>query len=329
MEEKKNELQKINPIKQFEQALTTAKNVKDILKIDVVKNRYVANYKGISGREDGLQVFESESFAFIDMANAKPEILECDPYSIVSGFLRASTYGLSFQGNHLSVYPRNVKQRDGKFKKMLVVEPQAHGKRRMLEKMPSIKEVVEGVLIYKGEEFVYDRKQKKVISHKSTWPEPEPSETTVVGAYCTIKFSDATEREVVVTANELKKARAASKMADGGDLWIKYYGEACKKTAYNRAFKVYWDKPQTDAVFTYTASPEDEAIDTQAEDVTDQIDATVIEQHATPAAEDQEAPKSDLPFQANVNESTGEIYPTEEVSQKEAKSTRSKRTPIA
>jgi recombinational DNA repair protein RecT len=315
-EEKKQDLQKVNPLKQFEQQVALAKNVKDILKIDVVKNRYVANYSAISGRQDGLQAYEQESFAFIELVNNKPEIMECDPFSIVAGFLRGSSYALSFAGNHLSVYPRNVKQRDGSYKKVLIVEPQAHGKRRLLEKMPAIKEIMEGVLVFKDEEFIYDRKQKKVLSHKSKWPEPEPSETTVVGAYCTVKFQDGTEREVVVTQTELKKARAASKMNEGGDLWIKYYGEACKKTTYNRAFKVYWDKPQTDKLFSYTV-PDDsdggETVDAASEDVS-AADPTMIDQ-AQPAAEQ----KDD--FKSNVNESTGEVYEEAKVVEKSKKKT--------
>lgn len=323
MAEEKKESQdvaKINPLKQFEVAIKDAKNVKDILKIDSVKNRAVANYTDITGRDDGLKYYEQEAFAFIELANTKPEIIECDPISIIAGFLRASTFGLSFQGNHLAVYPRSVKQRDGSFKKMLVVDPMAHGKRRLLEKMPAIKEVIEGVLIYKGEEFIYDRKQKKVISHKSVWPEPEPSETNVVGAYCTIVFADKTEREVVVTASELKKARAASKMTEGGDLWTKYYGEACKKTAYNRAFKIYWDKPKSDAMFEYKVPDESDGADTQdtiGEDVTDQVDQTVIETQHLPSEE-----MKDEKFQGNVNEETGQVYDEPKVTSQKTKSKR-------
>lgn len=304
-EKQTQDVAKINPLKQFEMAIKEAKSVKDILKIDSVKNRYVANYQAISGRTDGLQNYEAEAFAFMELATSKPDIMECDPVSIIAGFLRGSTFGLSFQGNHLSVYPRGVKQKDGSFKKMLVVEPQAHGKRRMLEKMPSIKEVKTGTLIYKGEKFVYDRKKKQVISHESIWPEPEASEATVMGAYCTIVFSDGKEEEIVVNQHELKKARTASKMADGGDLWIKYYGEAAKKTAYNRAFKEKWDKPKSDALFAYTVPDESDDSDTQdttAEDVTDQVDQTVLSQGNSSSVQQEEK------FNPSVNEQTGEEY---------------------
>ena len=310
-EKQTQDVAKINPLKQFEMAIANAKSVKDIIKIDSVKNRYVANYKGISGREDGLQVYEQEAFAFMELATNKPDIMECDPVSVIAGFLRASTFGLSFQGNHLSVYPRGVKQKDGSFKKMLIVEPQAHGKRRLLEKMPSIKEVMTGVLIYKGEEFIYDRKQKKVISHKSIWPEPEATPETVEGVYCTIIFLDKTEREVVVNKHELKKARAASKMEGGGELWKTHYGEACKKTSYNRAFKEYWDKPKSDALFTYSIPDESDGsdtVDTTAEEV-NVVDQTVIAQ----GQPEQSSPPAEEKFNPGLNEQTGEVYEPEVV----------------
>lgn len=324
-ENKTQDVAKINPLKQFEMAISGAKQIKDLLKIDAVKNRHVANYQGMSGRNDGLNFFEQEANAFIFLTTLKPEILECDRMSIIQGFLHGADFALSFQGNDLSVYPRNVKQLDGSFKKMLVVEPQAHGKRRLLQKMPRIKEVMTGVLIYKDEVFEYDRKQKKVLKHVSKWPEPEANETTVEGAYCTIVFSDKTEREVVVNRHELKKARNASKMTDGGELWKTHYGEAAKKTAYNRAFKEYWEKPKTEALFQYSV-PDDsdgsDTVDTQAEDVTDVVDQTVI----APGQQPQET-VNESEFHGNVNEQTGQVYEPQVVEEKKTppkKSTREK-----
>lgn len=298
-----NKVQKINPLKQFEDQVAVAKGVKDILKIDIVKNRYVANFAAISGRDDGLQVFEQEAFAFIDLVNTKPEIMECDPFSIVAGVIRASTYGLSFSGNDLSVYPRGVKQKDGSFKKVLVVEPQAHGKKRLLPRVAGIKKVDEGVVVYKDDVFAYSPKSKQVTKHEQKWPVPAASEDTVIAAYCTIHFDDGHTEDVIVNNHRLKAARAASKMNGGGDLWNKYYEEACKKTTYNAAFKVHWKKPDTAVLFKQWEAPEEQ--DTQ--DIpTEEVDPTVI----SPSVETET-------FNPAVNEQTGEVYtPTEEATTK-------------
>lgn len=210
--------------------------------------------------------------------------------------MRAAGWNLSFQGNDLSVYPRGGK---------LVVEPQAHGKRRLLEKMPEIKEVKAGTVVFKGETFEYDIRKKVVVKHIVKWPAVEAKPETVDGAYCTVIYTDGTERDILVNASELAKARAASKMQDGGQLWTQYYGEACKKTAYNRAFKELWRKPET-AVFyeQWEAKDEDQPQETidQTPEVMDLPDSTSVGETKPISPTEQ------------VDTSTGEVTPTVEPS---------------
>ena len=239
----------MNPLRKLEQEVSVAKNVKDILKINLLADRYIANYQAISGREDGRARFEREAFAFIELVSNKPDIMDCDPFSVMAGFIKAGVTGLSFTDGKLSVYPRGVKQKDGTYKKNLVVEPDAHGKKEMLERMPTIKKIDEGVVVFRKDVFVYDPHKKQVSKHEQAWPVPNPSEETVIGAYCTIHFSDNHTEDIVLSLEELKKARSKSKMKDGGELWVTFYGEACKKSTYNRAFKVHHKMPSTVFVF--------------------------------------------------------------------------------
>ena len=236
-----------NPIKALERQIQSAKTVKDVLKVPFAKDRYIANFQAMSGRTDGLQQFESEAFNFMELANAKPEIMQCDKFSIIAGFMRAAVWNLSFMGNDLSVYPRGGK---------LVVEPQAHGKRRLLEKMPGVKEVKEGVIVFDKDEFEADVANDKVIKHKQKWPRPEAKPENVTGAYCRIVYDNGTTRDIIIDSSEIAKARKASKMQDGGALWTQYYGEAVKKTAYNRAFKVMWRKPEASVLYEQWEAPE-------------------------------------------------------------------------
>lgn len=306
------QIQKRNPLKVFEEQVALAKGVKDIIKMDLVKERYVATFEGISGRKDGLQVFEQEAFAFIDLANNRPDIMNCDPFSIVAGFIKAATFGLSVAGNDLSIYPRGVKQKDGSYKNVLVVEPQAHGKKRLISRMDNVDRVDEGVLVFSKDTFDFDARNHKVLSHKQTWPRPEASPETVIGCYCTIHYKNGTSRDIVIDANEIKKARSASKMTDGGDLWIKFYGEACKKTVYNRAFKVLYKKPSSDALFSQFEGPESDAvIEMQAEEVRDE--------QPTQHTQDQQPP-------ANVDTDTGEVTEAEEVKEEPRKETKRKKS---
>lgn len=269
--------QALNPLKAMEQQIATAKNVKDLLKIDIVSNRYIANYEAGTGRKDGRERFEREAFAFMEMANSKPDIMECDPISIFAGFIKAGVTGLSFSSNKLSVYPRGVKQKDGSYKKHLVVEPDAHGKKEMLERMPEISKVDEGVVVFKGDEFEYSPVIKQVTKHIQKWPVPKASEDSVVAAYVSIHFTDNHREDIVLSIEEIKIARSKSRMEGGGELWKTHFGEACKKTAYNRAYKVLYKFPDTAVIFKQF-EPTEETIEAPHQVVEQQAEEVVTEE---------------------------------------------------
>src|SRR6478752_4929172 len=97
---------KEHPIKALERQISTAKSVRDVLRLDFARDRYVNNFQAMSGRQDGLQQFEAEALNFMELANNKPEIMNADKFSIVAGFMRAAVWNLSFMGNDLSVFVR-------------------------------------------------------------------------------------------------------------------------------------------------------------------------------------------------------------------------------
>lgn len=286
MAEEKKELVKQNPIKALEQAVAAAKSVKDLLKIDVVSERYIANYQAFSGRSDGRERFERDSFAFMEIANNKPEILECDPFSIFAGFIKTAAYGIPIQSKKWSIYPRNVKIKDG-WKKNLVVDLDAHGKKEALEKMDSIKRIDDGVVIFKTDEFRYDPKNKKVIKHELVdFPSPKASKENIKGAYCTVHFTDGRSEDVLLTVAEIETARAKSPAPDG-PAWGQSYGEMCKKSTYNRAFKIYYRTPDTavlyrqfdvDAAPTQDIPHEDVELPTPEPEVPENVDTETGEE---------------------------------------------------
>jgi recombinational DNA repair protein RecT len=297
-EEKKIE----NPIKALERQILGAKTVKDVLRLDFAMDRYVKNFQAMSGRTDGREQFEAEALNFIELANNKPDIMKCDRFSIIAGFMRAAVWNLSFLGNDLSVYPRGGK---------LVVEPQAHGKRRLMEKMPGVKEVKEGVLVFSKDEFEYDAINEKVVKHKQVWPRPEAKPENVVGVYCIIEYKDGNRVYIVLDQSEIAKARKSSLMTDGGKLWTEHYAEACKKTAYNRAFKVKWRKPEASVLYEQWEPKDDEP---------------VIQEMAAEVVDEPTMPEPSIPGSEQVDKETGEvtIVSTEEEPKKEARPRRGK-----
>jgi len=222
--ESKEVAKKANPLKALETEIASAKNVKDLLKINVISNRYIANYEAGTGRKDGAEKYEREAFAFMELANNKPEIMNCDKVSIFAGFIKAGLTGLSFSNTRLSVYPRGGK---------LVVEPDAHGKKEMMERMATIKKIDEGVVVFNGDVFLVDPHAKKVTKHEQKFPTPAASKENVIAAYCTIHFSDNTFQDVVMSINEIEKARSKSPLILISDVWSNIFPCSSTRIKYH------------------------------------------------------------------------------------------------
>ncbi len=298
----------VNPLTKMEAAIAAAKNVKDLLKINVVANRYVSNFMAATGADEqsAKTQFEREAFAFIELANKKDGIMQCDPMSIFAGFIKAGMTGLSFDSNKLSVYPKGVKQKDGSYIQHLVVEPDAHGKKEMMERMPEIKKIDEGIVVFNDDVFTYSPKIKLVTKHEQTFPKPKASKDTVKAAYCTIHFADGHDEDVVMSINEIEIARSKSQQPNGM-MWSGSYEEACKKTTYNRAYKVNYKRPTK--AFVYQQFEQPETVETTAQVM--------------------DAPVEDLPpvvVPDNIDRETGEVLdmaaPPAEVKVEKSKTTK-------
>jgi phage RecT family recombinase len=243
-----SEIQKqpANPIQSLEATFKAVKNVKDLLKIPVVYQRYVANYEAFSGLKDGKERFEREAFAFMEIANSKPEIMKADPFSIFAGFIKPAAYGIPIQSKKWSIYVRGGK---------LVVELDAHGKREALENMPSIEKIETSVVVYKDDKFSYNPKLKQVTLHEQSWPTPAASKETVKAVYCVVHFKDGTTKDIAMSIAEIETARSHSPQPNGST-WTKNYAEMAKKTVYNRAFKELYKLPRTAVIYEQFEAPE-------------------------------------------------------------------------
>lgn len=253
-----SEIQKkpANPIQSLEATFKAVKSVKDLVKLPVVSQRYIANYEAFSGLKDGASRFEREAFALMEIANSKPEIMKCDPFSIFAGFIKTAAYGIPIQSKKWSIYPRGGK---------LVVDLDAHGKREALENMPTIKEIETSVLVFKDDKFGYNPKTKQVTMHEQSWPTPVASKDTIKAAYCVVHFKDGTTRDIVMSIGDIEIARSHSPQPNG-PTWTKNYGEMAKKTLYNRAWKELFKLPSTAVIYQQFEAPETQDIDHEVED---------------------------------------------------------------
>jgi recombinational DNA repair protein RecT len=292
---------KVNPIKALEQQIATAKNVKDLLAINAIRDRYMKNYMAVTGTDTNVasSKYERDVFAFMEKVNANPELMQCDPFSIFAAFVKVGSYGISPEKLYLR--PQGVKQKDGGYKQMMKVDPDPFGKKEMLERMSTIKRINDPVLVFNKDVFMYSPKTKQVTKHEMSFPVPKPGEDTIMAVYITVDWADGRSQDYMLSLEELKTRRAKSQMKEGGQLWQQHYGEAAKKSVINYLFKVEYKQPDTVVLYKQYEAPDEEekTIDLPEQ----QADPTLV---AHPESTEET-------FNPAVNEQTGEEYQQEPV----------------
>jgi recombinational DNA repair protein RecT len=257
--------------------LEKAKDLKEMLLLPEVVDRFVKNYQKTTGKKDGLQRFEQEVFNFLSIAQDNPEIAKCERFSHYAAIIKAGTTGLSFRDGHL--YPVVYKYDGGK-RLILKTDIGAHGKREMLMRMPNIKFVGEAQIIFKGDTFKYDPVNRKVLDHTFSLDMKRVVEKTphyneqkrltkveilnVLGVYCPIDFIEdgkIRREDVLLTIDDIRGSIVKAKTLV---IWFANTGEMIKKGSYNRAFKLYH------------RYPEGEITDYQAFDADDDFTAPVV-----------------------------------------------------
>lgn len=285
-----------NQIAKFDQQLSMAKSVKDLFEITDVKQRAIKGYEATTGRKDGENRFQQERFAYLEIINQKPELKGAPMWTHFKVINKVMHSGLSLRDNKL--YLQSI-SKDNKIVD-IKVDPSPAGRREMMELMPNVKKAPEAQVVMEGDEFVYDKLNQKIIKHISTEKSKKDLKLeNIVFSYQRIVWSDGSITDVVVPHDDLVSAKKKSKIksVDAG-LWVEFPGEACKKTATNRAFRLYHKYPDN-AVMLDSADDETQtSIDTYHEDVTD------------PAGYEPEVNSEASAEQ--VDENTGEVTQAEE-----------------
>lgn len=214
--------------------LAAAGSVKAMFAIPFVQDRFIANYEKTTGKKDGPQRFEQEVLNFLEIANENKAIMKCDRFSIFAAIVKAGTTGLSFRDGHLYPIP---------YGPILKTKIGAHGKREMLMRMPTIEFVSEAQVVMKGDKFVYDKANSIVMEHSVDMikkPHPLTMEN-IMGSYFRIEFTSGRVVDVLMIQDDLLKAREA---ASTKQVWNAWPGEQCKKSTYNRGYKLYHRYPE-------------------------------------------------------------------------------------
>lgn len=229
-------------LKLMTQQLEKAPSVRDALLIPFVKERFIKNYQAITGRKDGENRFASEIFHYTAILEEKPELKKGSKFSHFAAIVKAGTTGLSFskEGQLYPILYGNI----------VKVQIGAHGKRELLRRMPNIRMIHEAQLVLKGDEFVHDKMNNKVVSHVAhadTSKNPDAIHLDkIYAAYCRILFNDNTFVDVVMYHDEIVKAKAKSKNKGDASVWETWPGQMARKSTYNRAYTLYYSAPQVE-----------------------------------------------------------------------------------
>jgi recombinational DNA repair protein RecT len=264
-------------LKKIEEALEKAPSIKSMFQLDVVQERFIANYEATTRKKDGPARFQSEVFAYLEIMSDKPDLMKANRFSHFAAIIKAGTTGLSFRDNKLYVMPgpnNTVK-----------IQSSPAGKREMMENMQEIKQFPEAQLVMKGDHFVVDKLNGTILEHKST---KDSSTNTgslddIVASYQRVYWKDGTIKDVILYKADLLKAKAKSKAQSEAGFWAQWPGEACKKVATNRAFRLYHKYPDNLVTF---GKDDDKADDTVQETYTEaevvQPQAVVVEPEPVP-----------------------------------------------
>lgn len=241
-----------NQIATLDQKIAKAQSVKELFSLPDVKDRFVKNYEAATGKKDGENRLEQERFAYLQLLADKPDLAKVDKFYHFAALVYAGTTGLSFRDNKLYVIPTGTG---------LKVQSSPAGKREMFCMMEDILEAPEATLVMVGDLFIEDKLSKCVKQHESTKDSKEEIKLeNIRAAYQRLIYKNGKVKDVIVYKDDLLKAKSKTKAKSDEGFWAQWPGEACKKVATNRAFRLYHRYP--DNVVLYGKQEDEETHDT-------------------------------------------------------------------
>jgi recombinational DNA repair protein RecT len=240
-----------NQLVTLQNKLAAAGSAKAVFELKEVEERFVKNYEAVTGRKDGTNRLEQEKFAYLQRVADNPDLRGVDPFYHYSALVYAATTGLSFRDNQLYLIPNG---------KTLKIQSSPAAKRYQLELMPEMESAPEAIVVMTGDHFVHDKLNSVVKEHYTTEKSSEILKLDNVRAvYQRLKYKNGKVVDVVVYKDDLIKAKGKSRMKSDQGLWEQWPLEAAKKTATNRAFRLYHKYPDNTVVFAGVEADEETA----------------------------------------------------------------------
>ena len=81
----------MSALKKIEEQLASAPSIKAMMQLNMVQERFIANYEAVTGKKDGSTRFQSEVFAYLEIVNDKPDLMKADRFSHFAAIIKAGT----------------------------------------------------------------------------------------------------------------------------------------------------------------------------------------------------------------------------------------------
>jgi recombinational DNA repair protein RecT len=288
-------------LKVMNQQLEKATSIREALSLDFVKERFIKNYEGITGRKDGENRYATEVFHYMALCEEKPDLKKGSKFSHFAAIVKAGTTGLSFskEGQLYPILYGNI----------VKIQIGAHGKRELLRRMPNVKMIHEAQLVLKGDEFEHDKLNNKIVKHVSKADTSKNMDKmsleNVYAAYCRIMWVDNTFTDVVMYHEEIVKAKSKSKNKGEASVWETWPGQMARKSTYNRAYTLYYSAPQVEVTDFKQFEVDEETEEVSHEEVVDQTTgeitaAEVVNEEQVPTQ--QQRPAQPRPTNSGMDE---------------------------
>ncbi len=169
-----------------------------------------------------------------------PGLWDCDPQTIISSLVEASTLGLEPNGTlgEAALVPFRNKRTKRKECQLMVMY---RGYIELADRTGKV-EYVDAEVVYADDVFEFEQGSEPKLRHiKKLGGDHSPG--NVLGVYALVRFLTGVTKFVVLDVQEIEKIRSSSKAKDG-DAWRLWWSEMAKKTALRRLFKYTRLSPQ-------------------------------------------------------------------------------------
>jgi recombination protein RecT len=164
-----------------------------------------------------------------------PELLECDPVSLLGAIVQSAQLGLEPDGvlGHAYLVPFNNSK---KGRKEVQFIPGYKGLVALARRSGEVSSV-DARVVRDGDRFLYQFGLQPRLDHTPAEREEDEDSAPITHAYAVVRLKDGGFQFDVLTRREIDAVRKRSKAGASGP-WVTDYAEMAKKTALRRCLKL-------------------------------------------------------------------------------------------